>query len=108
MEPPEIYFTNTIAPQPSQIKHAKAAVWEAGQVAKKLRNSSLTQNYGAEEFPNNLYVSGDKLLCEFRRHAVDWECVDTCKDHLGSEAHVKSKKNTELHTLSNGKISLEG
>lgn len=34
--------------------------------------------------------------------------MDTCKDHLQSEAHMKNIENTMWHTLSNAQFSVGG
>ncbi len=60
--------------------------------AKKLQNSPLPPKNRAEQFPNDLYVSGDMLFCKFCQRTVDWKHEDMCKDHLWSKAHTKNKE----------------
>nr|XP_057913311.1 uncharacterized protein LOC131107370 [Doryrhamphus excisus] len=60
--------------------------------AKKLRNTTLTPKYRAEQYPGDFYVSGDMLFCTFCQHSVDWKRKNTCDDHLLSKSHLKKKE----------------
>lgn len=60
---------------------------------KKVQNLLVSPQDWAEQFPNVFYVSANVLLCKFDQYVVAG-IVDTCKDHLWYQAHVK---NNEKH-----------
>ena len=76
------------APPPSkQCKHGEAAAHSSAFFSEKLRNSTLTPQYRAEQFPNDLYLSGQLLLCKSCQHSVDWKCKN---EHILSKSHEGS------------------
>ena len=59
--------------------------------SKKLRNSTLSAKYRAEQY-TDFYASGDTLFCKCCQRSVDWTRKDTCDDHIASKIHVKNKE----------------
>uniref|UniRef100_A0A3Q1FEQ8 U1-type domain-containing protein n=1 Tax=Acanthochromis polyacanthus TaxID=80966 RepID=A0A3Q1FEQ8_9TELE len=60
--------------------------------ARKLRNSTLTPQYRAEQSPNNFYVSREQLFCRFCQYFIDWKHKNMCSDHKVSKSHVRNKE----------------
>uniref|UniRef100_A0A3P8SCX6 U1-type domain-containing protein n=1 Tax=Amphiprion percula TaxID=161767 RepID=A0A3P8SCX6_AMPPE len=71
---------------------AKRLLVALSSSAKKLRNSTLSPQYRAEQFPNDFCVSGEQLFCRFCQHSIDWKRENTCSDHIMSKSHVRNKE----------------
>ena len=65
---------NKSPPLPRQNNASMAKRLPAAPSAKKLRNSTFTPQYRAEQFPNNLYVS---VNCCFAKKQT-WEIIKRC------------------------------
>lgn len=90
------YITSLNLPPPNNSNMLMRPHERLTKLAEKLRNSSLTPKYRAEQFLTNFGVSGGAAT----------KRVDTCKDHWRSEAlEKKNMENTVLHTHSNGVIT---
>lgn len=62
--------------------------------AERRWNSSLRPKYRAKRFLNDVYASGDLLLCKFSQHYVNLKCVAAWKDHLLSKARMERQGKT--------------
>ena len=79
----------------NNVSMAKRLPTALSSSAKKLRNLTLTPQYRAKQFPNDLCVvcvSGELLFCKFCQHSVDWKCKNTCNDPVLSKSHVRNKE----------------
>uniref|UniRef100_A0A3Q2P9V1 Uncharacterized protein n=1 Tax=Fundulus heteroclitus TaxID=8078 RepID=A0A3Q2P9V1_FUNHE len=86
--------------------------------ARKLRNTMLSPEYRAEQFPRDFYVSGELLFCKFCQYSIDRNkattSLQTCltaafkssdlrkefvEDFVAmrAEADIPLKKMTKLH-----------
>lgn len=71
---------------------------------KTLVTSGKEKPYGIHHLPQNIKPSTfrttsmcqDIRFCKFRKHNVNCKCVDTCKKHLQSKAHKRSKGNKNV------------
>lgn len=66
----------------------------------------------SRHLPRNTELSSfwtiSNVLCsKFCQRTIDRKCVDGCGDHLLSDARVKNKESTTLHTLPGGEISVK-
>ena len=63
--------------------------------SKKLRNSTLSAKYRADQY-TDFYASGDKLFCKCCQRTVDWTRKDTCDYHIASKSHVRNKEKQQI------------
>ena len=89
-----VYVTSTMLQNNNNTMSKRAAPSPLTN-SKKLRNSTLSAKYRADQY-TDFYASGDKLFCKCCQRTVDWTRKDTCEDHIASKSHVRNKEKQQI------------
>ena len=70
-----------------------------GLAPKRARTSTpsarVTAEDRAKQIKTELYADGGVLFCCYCDHSLDFNCIDTVKDHLKSKKHATRKQAKE-------------